>query len=473
MTVILGAGLSGLSAAAWLTRSGHPATILEKNIKVGGLAKTITHGNFHFDLGGHRFLTSNQQLQAFVSDLLGEDLLSVPRKSQIYIAGKYIDYPLTPLNAVFGLGLAKTGTILLDYGKEKVKSAFRSAKITSLEDWVVSQFGRTMFELYFKNYSEKVWGIASSDISKDWVAKRIDGLSLGQFIRHALIKFHQHKVKTLTDTFLYPRMGIGQLAERMADLIQTENTVRTGAAVEKIFHEQGRITSIQFSHSGEKHSIQGNNYISSIPITQCITKMTPQPPDEVCKAASKIHFRSLVIVALFLKKKSLTDLTWMYFPENTVPFGRIHEPKNWSPDLAPHGRSHVVAEYFCNTDDPIWQSSTKAMSELTTDHLEKLGFLGKGDVLDSCVLRIPYAYPVFDLQYSRHLQIITDYLDTFDNLHLVGRNGMFSYLNMDQAMESGIAVAEKVMQGIKNKETFWADEVPTPCHQFLQPKYSS
>lgn len=473
MTVILGAGLSGLSAAAWLTRAGQPVTVVEKDTEVGGLARTITHGDYRFDLGGHRFLTDNQQLQSFVSELLGDDLLSVPRKSQIYIAGQYIDYPLTPLNAVFGLGPAKTGRILLDYGKEKVLGSFRPKKITSLEDWVVAQFGRTIFELYFKNYSEKVWGIDSRNISKDWVSKRIDGLSLGRFIQHSLIRFHRHRVKTLTDTFLYPRMGIGQLADRMSELIQTKNVVKTASTVERIVHKQGRIEAIECACAGEKHAITGSSYISSLPITQFIAKMNPRPPAAVRRAASKICFRSLVIVALFVKKKRLTDLTWMYFPEDVVPFGRIHEPKNWSSELAPHGQSHVVAEYFCNTGDAVWQSSERNLCDLTAGHLEKLGFLARTDVLDGTVLRIPYAYPVFDLQYQSHLRVITDFLDTFDNLHLIGRSGLFSYLNMDQAMESGIMVAEKVIQGCTAVNPVVQDDAPVSCSRFLQPDYSS
>ena len=473
MTVILGAGLAGLSAAAWLTRAGQPVTVVEKDTEVGGLARTVTHGEYRFDLGGHRFLTDNQQLQSFVSELLGDDLLSVPRKSQIYIAGQYIDYPLTPLNAVFGLGPAKTGRILFDYGKEKVLGAFRSQKITSLEDWVVARFGRTIFELYFKNYSEKVWGIDSRNISKDWVAKRIDGLSLGRFIQHALIRFRRHRVKTLTDTFLYPRLGIGQLADRLHQCIQATNVVKTASAVESIFHKQGKITAIECACAEKKQTITGSSYISSLPITQFIAGMNPPPPDAVCRAVSKIRFRSLVVVALFLKKQRLTDLTWMYFPENIVPFGRIHEPKNWSSEMAPQGRSHVVAEYFCNTGDAVWQSSERKLCDLTTDHLQKLGFLAPGDVLDGTVLRIPYAYPVFDLQYHRHLKVITDFLDTFDNLHLIGRSGMFSYLNMDQAMESGIMVAEKVIRGCSALNPAVRDDVPVSCSQFLQPDYSS
>lgn len=472
MNVILGAGLSGLSAGAWLTRAGQHATILEKVNQVGGLARTISHGNFHFDLGGHRFLTNNQQVQNFVTELLGDDLLTVPRKSQIYINGKYIDYPLSPSNALFGMGLANTGSILFDYGKEKLRNIIRPRILTSLEDWVVSQFGRTMFNLYFKNYSEKVWGIDCKNISKEWVAKRIDGLSLWQFIQHSLVKFRSSKAKTLTDTFHYPRTGIGELSDRLCDLVTSRNSVRTGANVEKIFHAGRKITGIEYTDGKKTSSIQGARYISSIPVTKLIQKMSPTPPECVCDAAASIQFRSLVIVALFVKKEKMTDLTWMYFPGSDVPFGRIHEPKNWSCDLAPPGKSHIIAEYFCNTGDATWQSPDETLAELTASHLENFGFFKKREVIDSCVLRIPFAYPVFDVYYRDHLKVITDFLKNFDNLHLVGRSGMFSYLNMDQAMETGIAAAEKVIEVCENRNTVPEGAGSIPYH-LLQPGYSS
>ncbi|HDS08191.1 MAG TPA: hypothetical protein ENO05_11265, partial [Bacteroides sp.] len=385
----------------------------------------------------------------------------------------HIDYPLSPANAVFGMGLAQTGAILLDYGKEKFTNIIRPRKLTSLEDWVVSQFGRTMFNLYFKNYSEKVWGIDCQNISKDWVSQRIDGLSLWQFIQHSLVRLRSNRAKTLTDTFSYPRMGIGQLSDRMSDLITARNSIKTGSVVERIFHDDGKISAIQYTNTGCAHIIKGagHNYISSIPVTKLIEKMSPAPPSRVRSAAAKIRFRSLVIVALFINKKKMTDLTWMYFPGKDVPFGRIHEPKNWSSDLAPPDKSHIIAEYFCNSDDETWQSSDEIITESTASRLQQLGFFDKTDLIDSRVLRIPFAYPVFDLHYRKHLKIITNYLEKFNNLHLVGRSGMFSYLNMDQAMESGILAAEKVLLKSKREETVPASDVSFPCH-LLQPSHS-
>lgn len=470
MNVILGAGLAGLSAGAWLTKAGKPVTVLEKDEKVGGLAKTISHGDFRFDLGGHRFLTDNQRVRDFVAELLGDSLLKVPRKSQIYIGGKHIDYPLSPANAIFGMGPAKTGAMLLDYGKEKLRSCIRPAPVTSLEDWVVSHFGRTIFNLYFRKYSEKVWGIDCQHISRDWVAQRIDDLSLRQYILHSLIRYHKRRAKTLTDTFSYPSEGIGQLPDRLQDRITAGNSVQTGAEINEILHDGGKITGIRFRQGGKILTSMGTRYISSIPVTRFLDKMTPRPPDEVLQAAARMRFRSLVIVALFVKKEKMTDLTWMYFPDEEIPFGRIHEPKNWSSALAPSGYSHIIAEYFCNDGDATWRAPDEALADVTAHHLEQLGFFQSAEVIGSRVLRIPYAYPVFDLQYQENLKITTDYLETFTNLYLVGRNGMFSYLNMDQAMESGFSTADRILAECRLP---MRSPITAPPLPLIQPSFSS
>ncbi|GAB4333676.1 MAG: NAD(P)/FAD-dependent oxidoreductase [Desulfobulbaceae bacterium] len=472
MNIILGGGLAGLSAGARLSGSGQPAIVLERGRTVGGLSRTIRHGDYRFDLGGHRFLTANRQLQSFVSDLLGDDLLTVPRRSRILLKGNYIDYPLSPANAVFGMGLTETGSILLDYGREKLRRLIRPRSITSLEDWVVSRFGRTMFNLYFRDYSEKVWGIKCRDISKDWVAQRIDGLSLWKFICHSLVRFRSTRVKTLTDSFFYPRQGIGRLADRLAELISERNSILTDAEVENIFHADGRITGIRYAKGGASHTLQGNSYVSSIPVTRLVEKMLPAPQENILSAARQIRFRSLVIAALFVDRPAITDLTWMYFPEKEIPFGRIHEPKNWSPELAPPGSSHVVTEYFCNTGDPAWNASDECIIDSAAAHLCRLGFFRRSELIGGKVLRIPYAYPVFDLDYRHHLKVITDYLGNFCNLYLAGRNGMFSYLNMDQAMESGFHAAERVLLDSRGCEAAPEKGAALP-HPFFQPACST
>jgi protoporphyrinogen oxidase len=446
MKVVLGGGLAGLTAAHRLTEADQPTVVIEKGARVGGLARTICHGGFRFDLGGHRFLTDNERIMALVSGLLGDELLSVPRSSQIFMHGKFVDYPLNPVNALFGLGLSTTASIIFDYTREKVRQVISKPPLVSLEDWVVAQFGRRMFDLYFRDYSEKVWGIDCHNISMEWVAKRIDGLSLWKAVKHSLFKLGGQGCKTLTDSFVYPRLGIGQLSDRLRDYIADRNQVRTSTEVQQVYHLDGMITGVELRDDAGSSLLRGSQYFSSIPLTLLLEKMCPRPPEEVMAAVSRISFRSLAVVSLMLNRKKVTDLTWLYFPGNDVPFGRIHEPTNWSPEMAPVGQTHLVAEYFCDRDDRIWNSTDEELTTTTADHLQRLKFLEASEVMDSRVLRIPYAYPIFNVNYRENLQIITDWLGQFSNLHLIGRSGRYSYLNMDCAMESGLEAAERVLR---------------------------
>lgn len=457
-TVVLGAGLSGLSAGYTLSKAGRRVVILEKASEAGGLARTVTHGSFRFDLGGHRFMTDNPAIESLVKELLRDELLVVPRKSRIYMLGRYFDYPLNPVNAVSGLGIAGTLKIIFDYCREQVSGLIKRPVIVSLEDWVVNRFGREMFELYFRQYSEKVWGIDCKEISMEWVAGRIDGLSLWKAVKNSLFKLKNGSIRTLTDKFYYPLQGIGQLSERLKEEIERENTLLTGCEVAQIHHENFSIKHIAVCRQGIEMDLQGREYISSIPVTGLVKRLYPRPPYEVLEAASKLKFRDLVIVVLMLNRRSLTDLTWMYLPEKEIPFGRIHEPKNWSPFMSPKDKTHVVAEYFCSKGDGIREAGDGELAKLTIRHLERLGFIAGSEVLDTRVLRVPNAYPVFDLHYKESLKIIMDYLDKFENLHMAGRNGKFSYLNMDRAMESGIEAAEAILKkpAVQKEKGLWS-----------------
>ncbi|MDX1763052.1 MAG: FAD-dependent oxidoreductase [bacterium] len=446
MIVILGGGLSGLTAGYVLTQAGRPATVIEKETTVGGLARTMSYKDHRFDLGGHRFLTNDRKINQLVQELLGEDLLTVPRKSRIYFGDRSVDYPLTPANAVFGLGVAVTVRILLDYGKEKAVALVKPRTKTSLEDWVVAQFGRTMFDLYFKDYSEKVWGIGCNAIDMDWIAQRIDGLSLSQVIKTAFSKVRGREVKTLTDTFHYPRWGIGQLADKLGEAIGKTNRVMTGTAVTRIHHRSHRITAVEAEEGCRHHVIEGDDYVTSIPMTRLLDFLSPRPPEAVLEAASRLAYRDLVTVTVLADRERVTDLTWLYLPQKEVPFGRIHEPTNWSPNMAPKGKTHLVAEYFCNWGDAVWSAGDDQLESLTVEHLERLGLIRRRDVTGSCVTRIRHAYPLFKIGYREEVRTIANYLARLENLYVVGRSGMFRYLNMDPAMGSGLEAAERLLR---------------------------
>ena len=445
--LILGGGLTGLSAGYVLTKAGLKVKVFESDSSVGGLSKTIIHNGFRFDLGGHRFFTKDRELNNFVKELMGKELISVPRKSKIYMRNKYFDYPLKPLNAIFGLGISTTIEILFDYAAERIKNLIKEPQNISLEDWVVGNFGRKMFNIYFKEYSEKVWGIECSMISAEWVAQRIRGLSLASAVKNAFFKLNGKDVPSLVDFFLYPQLGIGRISDRLKEDIEAgNNIVLTDSRIERINHSDFKVESIVINNRKQFVEENGIEFISSIPITKLVKMLHPAPPENILTAASKLRFRDLVIVAVTINRKRVTDQTWIYIPEQKIPFGRLHEPTNWSEKMAPEGKTIIVAEFFSFKGDGIWSKSDEELTAITVENLENMGFVKKHEIIGSAVVRVPNAYPLFKVGYKERCDEIYEYLGRFKNLHITGRSGMFRYYNMDHAIESGIKTAERIIK---------------------------
>jgi len=449
--IIMGGGLAGLSAGVDLSRAGQSVSVFESDSQVGGLSRTVSHGDFRFDLGGHRFFTKNKETEQFVKDILKGEYVTVNRKNKIYMNNQFFDYPLKPANALLGMGIPTTVKAISDYSRERIKNSFREKECISLEDWVVAHFGRTMFNIYFKEYSEKVWGIECHRISEEWVSRRIEGLSLGVAVKNALFKFSGRKVPTLVDKFIYPPMGIGRISDGMKEEIERKNTVHINTRVSEISHSNSIITNMVARNCNAAYDISGDEFVSSIPINHLVSMMNPAPPEDIMEAVSKLRYRDLVIVTIMLNRERVTDLTWLYLPEKDMPLGRIHEPGNWSSCMAPEGKTHIVAEYFCFKNDNIWNSTDAELTSMTVKHLEKLGLISKEDVFDSCIVKVAKAYPVFEVGYNEYYSRILNYLNNFKNLHITGRTGMFKYYNIDHAIESGREVAEKIIQNLKYK----------------------
>ena len=444
-TIIIGGGLTGLSAGYALSSAGRRVKVFERDVVVGGLSKTVVKDGFRFDLGGHRFFTKDEKINGFVRRIMGDELISVQRSSKIYMRNKFFDYPLKPLNALFGLGMFTTLRSIVDYGAEKAKGVMKDKEHISLEDWVVSNFGRTMFNIYFKEYSEKVWGIDCSRISAKWVAQRISGLSLSRVIKNAFFKFSGRDLATLADRFFYPELGIGRISERLREEIERNNSVHTGTVVEQINHNGDEIKSIHVANHTYSGMVHGRDFISSMPLPRLLQMLNPLPPDKILEAASRLSFRDLVVVTIMLNREGVTDQTWIYIPEKKIPFGRIHEPTNWSRKMAPAGKSLLVMEFFSFKGDHLWNETDPGLVDITIENLEKLCFIKRGEVIDSVVIRIPKAYPLFEIGYEKTCKELLGYLARFRNLHIAGRAGMFRYYNMDHAINSGITSAEKVI----------------------------
>jgi len=444
--LVLGGGLAGLSAGYALTKAGVRARVLEKDSQVGGLAKTVAHGRYRFDLGGHRFAAQEKGVEALVTALLGDGISRVGRKSQILLNGRFIDYPLGFPNAVRGLGVSTTLQVASDLALGRLRSKAPHGPV-SLEDWVVARFGRSLFEIYFKDYSEKLWGIPCQEISAAWVEKRIEGLSPWVVVRDALFHGRGKTPRTLDREFLYPSGGVGRIAERLREEIDRENRVMCGVQVRGLLHEGFRVKGAVACRGPQTLFLDGRAVISTIPIADLVMMLEPPAPADVLQAAAQLRFRDLVVVSIMLNMERATDQSWIYIPEPGIPFGRIHEPANWSRTMAPPGKTHLVAEWFCFEGDEVWRATDWQLGRQTISHLARLGFIKERDVADFAVTRVPKAYPLFRVGYEVHEKKAMDYLGRFENLFMAGRGGLFRYFNMDHAMASGREAATKAMEG--------------------------
>lgn len=445
--IVIGAGPAGLAAAYTLVDKGANVTVFEKDSVVGGISRTVTKNGYRFDLGGHRFFSKNPELNLFIENLLGDELIDVGRRSRIYFKKRYFDYPLEPKNAVFGLGLPMAFNILCSYICQKITQPFKRKRIATLEDWVVDKFGYQMFRTYFKSYTEKVWGIGCDRIEAEWVAQRIKGMSLTKAVKSAFFTAKKDSPVTLLRQFTYPKLGIGRMSEVMAKAVCQKNKLIMNSQVVNLVSERNRIVAcIAKDADGRENDISVDECISSMPITQLVMALKPLPPSSVIEAAAQLRFRDFIAVAIMLNRERVTEDTWIYIHDPDISFGRVHEPKNWSPFMSPQGKTSLVMEYFCFKSDSVWGMQDAELAELAKYELiNKLGFISERDCIDYCVVRVPKAYPMYQCGYRQHLNIILSYLSQFKNLQLVGRNGTFRYNNMDHSLEMGIRAAKRLL----------------------------
>ena len=443
--IVLGAGFAGLAAAHALAAAGRETLVLEAGPVVGGLSRTETFGEFRFDLGGHRFFTHDREIAALVEELMGDELIDVPRSSKILLRGRYVDYPLRPMNALAALGPVTSARVLADWAAEQLRSLAGARPDVSLEDWVVHRFGRTLFRIYFKEYSEKVWGLPCERISVGWVARRIEGLSLGRAIREAFSNGGQRSVASLVDRFAYPRLGIGRIGERFAEELPQHGRVVCDALVTQVRHEGGRVREVAAATPAGERSFPAGAVVSTIPLPALARLLDPAPAPRALQAAAELGFRDLILAAVAVDRPFVTDQSWIYIPDRSLPFGRLHEPKNWSGALAPPERSLVVAEYFCSRGDRTWESSDERLAGLTVEGLEKLGYLERRQVIGTRIVRVPAAYPLFEVGYEQRAGAVREGLAGIGNLVLAGRSGCFAYQNMDHAIRSGLDAARSLL----------------------------
>lgn len=451
--VIIGAGPAGLTAADALSLDPQmQITVLEQDPRfVGGISRTATYKGYRFDIGGHRFFSKSSEIEALWTKWLGDELLVCQRLSRIFYGQKFFDYPIRPWDVFTKLGPLETLRCLLSYLKARIHPR---TKIVSFEDWVIDQFGERLYQVFFKTYTEKVWGIPCDQISADWAAQRIKGLSMGSLIASILRpqpRQRQAIIKTLIHQFRYPRLGPGQLWEKVRDHVEEKGHPIHMAhrAIRLDWNEHGIHTLWAETADGNKTAFQCDHVISSMPISALIQNLNPQPPQAVRDAAQGLRYRDFLTVALILDQPQLFPDNWIYIHDPTVQVGRIQNYKNWSADMVPDPQTTCLGlEYFCNVGDPLWQLSDEKLVALGSQELQKLGLVGSAKILDGAVVRMPKAYPVYDHVYRDHLAIIRQFLGQhLPNLQVVGRNGMHRYNNQDHAMMTGLLAARNISEG--------------------------
>jgi len=441
--VIIGAGPAGLTTAYELVEQGIRPVVLEKGDKVGGIARTEEYKGYRFDIGGHRFYTKVPDVQRLWERMLGKDFRRVSRLSRIYYRKRFYHYPLNLLNTISNLGLEESFRILLSYLKWQWRP---HPEEQTFEQWVMNRFGGRLYKKFFKTYTEKVWGIPCDRIQAEWAAQRIKGLSLATAVFNALFGFN--KTKTLINEFQYPVLGPGMMWERFKEFVeQRGGQVQLDSPVLKVIRAKNRITSIIIRHQDRVTGIAGEQFISTMPLTELVAALDPPAPDEVIHAARQLNFRALIVVGLIINRADLFPDNWIYVHSPDVKVGRIQNPKNWSADLVPDLRKTSLGlEYFCSEGDAIWTMSDVDLIELATREIDSLGLADIKNVEDGVVFRQPKAYPVYDMDYRQHLQVIRQFLSTIENLQTIGRNGMHRYNNQDHSMVTGM-LAVKNMQG--------------------------
>ncbi len=453
---IIGAGPAGLTAAYLLTKKGYSVTVIEKDpVYVGGISRTVEYKGFRFDIGGHRFFSKSQEVVDLWNEILPDDFIQRPRMSRIYYEGKFYSYPLRAFEALMNLGILRSTLCMASYLRWKLAP---KKHVRSFEDWVVNQFGHKLYSIFFKTYTEKVWGMPCDEMSADWAAQRIKGLSLGAAVLDGLKRSlglnkrpnDGMATKTLLETFRYPRQGPGMMWEAARDfVVKGGNRVLMGHALKQMKQDArtGRWRVQATGPDGRLVSINAAHVISSAPMRELAARLDPLPA--TVPQASDLKYRDFLTVALMIRSDDLFPDNWIYIHDSKVKVGRVQNFRSWSPEMVPEeGIACVGLEYFCFEGDGLWSSSDADLIELAKKEMAILGLCKPDDVVDGAVVRQEKAYPVYDDAYADNVKVMREELEVaYPTLHMVGRNGMHRYNNQDHAMMTAMLTVRNIEAG--------------------------
>jgi len=462
--VIIGAGPAGLTAAYQLTKKGTVATILEADTVVGGISRTAERDGWRFDIGGHRFFTKVKPVEDLWMEILGEDdFLLRPRMSRIYYNNKFFDYPLKAMNALQGLGLVETFLCMASYGWARVRPPKDQS---NFEGWVTAKFGARLYRIFFKTYTEKLWGVPATTIQADWAAQRIKNLSLFKAVMNAVMpKRNQKQITSLIEEFRYPKYGPGMMWERATELVTAAGCkVVFEAPVTAVRHEAGKAVAVTADVNGVPSRYEASHVISSMPFRDLLRVMDPPPPPEVLAAAEGLTYRDFLTVALVVPEEAGFPDNWIYIHSPEVKVGRIQNFGAWSPYLVKEGRTCLGLEFFVFEGDDVWTMADEDLVEQGKRELVQLGLLEDPSMVEAgYVVRMPKAYPMYNATYKQNLQVMRQWLQAnAPNVYPVGRNGMHKYNNQDHSMYTAMLSVENIFGA--NHDT-WTVNVEAAYHE--------
>lgn len=460
LTIIFGAGPAGLAAAYELTKNNKKTLILEKEWQIGGIAKTINHQGNLYDIGPHRFFTKNSEVLKLWQSVLKEKFKIRPRLTRIYYQKKYFYYPLKPVEAFIKIGVGEAINIFFDYLLTRLKYYFgQKKKPENYQDWMIQKFGKRLFNIFFRTYTEKVWGISTHQIGAEWATQRIKGLSLSKAIINSFFP-KNNKIKSLINEFYYPDQGAGMMSEKIGELIKQNNgVVVTNAEVKQIAINGNMISKIVYRHNNTDRELTAGHYLSSMPLNELINKITPAVSEDIYQANSQLKFRSLILVCLVINQGFIFSDNWLYINNPEVKVARITNFKNWSEKMVKNDQqTTLVGEYFCFEDDETWSQSDSELIDLAKAELIHLGLVKSREISSGLVVRQKDAYPVYQIGYQENLERVIEYVKTIKNLQIIGRGGTFRYNNMDHSVLMGLMAARNIMGGSENVLNINVDE---------------
>ena len=444
--VVIGAGPTGLTAAYQLDKVGKQTVVFEKGAIVGGIARTESYKGYGIDIGGHRFYTKVPEVEAMWHEVLGEDFLRRNRLSRIYYKQRFFYYPIRFFDALLKLGPIESARVGLSYIWARIHPY---PKEDNLEEWVSNRFGKRLYQIFFKTYTEKVWGIPCTEINAEWAAQRIKGLSLTTAVKNALLNSRGGSVKTLINAFHYPRRGPGMLWARVQKILEAKNhKVFVDADVTEVHLNGNRVNYMTAATPSGQIKASADHFISSMPLSELILKIMPAPPSRIVGAARQLTYRDFLTVALIIRRKDLFPDNWIYVHSPEVKVGRIQNFRNWSPEMIPDSNPDTTCiglEYFCNENDKLWRMSDADLVALGRKELAQLGLVAEEEVTDGVVFRQLKAYPVYIGKYKAYLETIKEYLDSIENLQTAGRNGLHMYNNQDHSMLTAMLAVKNIM----------------------------